>query len=81
MDSLYKEKVAAEFGRYIHDARERKGMLQATVAGQLGVSRAYYSMIEAGKREIYFTLAIRICRILSISLDDFVERMASYETN
>ncbi len=68
-----KQKVATEFGRFVREARERSGMTQADVAEQLGVSRSYYTMIEAGNREIYFTLALNICQILKLNINDFMK--------
>ena len=52
MKPVNKEKVAAEFGSFVREARERKGMYQADVAEQLGITRSYYTMIESGAREI-----------------------------
>lgn len=72
MKPVNKEKVATEFGRFVREAREKKGLYQADIAEQLGVSRSYYTMIEAGNREIYFTLAINICRVLDLNINDFV---------
>ena len=46
MKDFNKEQVAVEFGNFIREARERKGMIQADVAQRLGVSRSYYTMIE-----------------------------------
>ena len=73
MKTIDKEKVAAEFGRFVREARERKGLYQADVAEQIGVSRSYYTMIEAGNREIYFTLAINICRVLDLDIGQFMK--------
>ena len=75
MKTIEKEKVATEFGSFIREARENKGLLQADVAEKLGVSRSYYTMIEAGNREIYFTLAINICRVLDLNINDLVKRL------
>lgn len=75
MKNVDKEKVAKEFGAYIREAREKQGLLQADVAGRLGVSRAYYTHIEAGNRDIYFATALDICRILKLDFDEFVKRM------
>jgi transcriptional regulator with XRE-family HTH domain len=75
MKNVDKEKVAKEFGAYIREARERQGLLQADVAEQLGVSRAYYTHIEAGNRDIYFATALDICRILKLNFDEFVKLM------
>lgn len=73
MKTINKEKVSKEFGQFIREAREKKGLYQADIAEQLGVSRAYYTHIEAGNREIYFTLAINICRVLNLDVNDFVK--------
>ena len=75
MKPVNKEKVAAEFGSFVREARERKGMYQADVAEQLGITRSYYTMIESGAREIYFTLAINICRILNLDINEFTKRL------
>ena len=70
-----KEKIAVEFGAFIREAREQKGLLQADIAEKLGVSRSYYAYIESGSREIYFTLAINICQVLNLDISDFMKRV------
>lgn len=75
MKTVSKEKISTEFGVFIREARERKGLYQADVAEQLGVSRVYYTYIETGKRDIYFTLAVNICRVLDLDISEFVKRM------
>ena len=73
MKTLDKEKVAVEFGTFIREARERKGLYQADIAEKVGVSRSYYAFIEAGKRDIYFTLAVNICRVLDLDINEFMK--------
>ncbi len=73
MKAFDKEKVAVEFGAFVREARERQGMLQADVAEKLGVSRSYYTLIEAGKRDIYFATAMDICQILKLNINDFMK--------
>ena len=75
MKTIDKEMVAVEFGKFIREARENKGLYQADVAEKLGVSRAYYAFIETGKREIYFTLAINICHVLDLDINDLMKRL------
>jgi transcriptional regulator with XRE-family HTH domain len=75
MKSFEKDEVAKEFGQFIREAREAKGLYQAEIAEQLGVSRAYYTHIEAGNREIYITLALNICQILNLNMNDFMKRL------
>lgn len=75
MDNYEKERMAKEFGRFIREARERKGMIQAEVAEKIGVSRVYYTLIEAGNRDIYFTTAMKICKALGVDINDFVKHL------
>lgn len=75
MMAFDKEKVAVEFGTFVREARESQGLYQADVAEKLGVSRSYYTFIEAGKREIYFTLAINICQVLKLDINEFMKRL------
>lgn len=75
MKTVEKEMITVEFGQFIREAREGKGMLQAIVAEQLGVSRSYYTMIENGQRDIYFSLAINICRVLDLNINDFMKQL------
>ena len=70
-----KEKIAVEFGNFIREARESKGLFQADIAAKLGVSRGYYSYIETGGREIYFSLALKICDVLNLNINDFAKRL------
>lgn len=70
-----KEKIAKEFGAFIREAREKRGLYQADIAEQLGVSRAYYTHIEAGNRDIYFATAVDICHILKLDINEFVSRL------
>ena len=80
MKNFDKEKVVKEFGRYIREERERKGMIQAEAARKVGCSRSYYCMIESGDREIHFTLAVKICDVLDLSFDNFVKRLKITKT-
>ena len=70
-----KEKIAKEFGAFIREAREKRALYQADIAEQLGVSRAYYTHIEAGNRDIYFATAVDICHILKLDINEFVSRL------
>lgn len=74
MKPLDKELVAKEFGAFIRAAREARGMYQYEVAEQLGMTRAYYTRIESG-RDIYFSTALDICRVLNLDLNEFMERL------
>jgi DNA-binding XRE family transcriptional regulator len=51
----------------IKEARAAKGWSQAQLAGWLGVSQRYVSLLECGKRTLTPELESKICRLLSIS--------------
>lgn len=59
-------------GTAIRERRERLGILQATLAGQIGVSASYLSRIESGVETPGLTSpAVRkLAERLSVSLDD-----------
>lgn len=60
------------FGEFIRRGREKKDLYQTEVAEQLGVTQAYYSQIESGKRNVDLVLAMRICTILEVNLQDYI---------
>ena len=75
MNPIDKEKISAEFGSFLREAREKHGLYQADIAEKIGVSRSYYAYIENGQREIYFPLAINICRVLNLDIAEFINRL------
>lgn len=64
---------AIEFGRFIREAREARGLFQEDVAQALGVTRAYISAFELGKRNIDLGMALRLCDALDVDLNDFIQ--------
>ena len=75
MNPIAKEKISAEFGAFLREAREKQGLYQADIAEKIGTSRSYYAYIENGQRDIYFPLAINICRVLNLDVNEFMERL------
>ena len=71
---LDKDLVAKEFGAFIREVREARGMFQHEVAEKLGMTRAYYTRIESG-RDIYFSTALDICRVLDLDINEFMQRL------
>lgn len=63
-----------EFGSYIKEAREWRGMTQTEVAEQLDINQSYYSLIENGKREVDLVLALKICQELKLDMRDFITK-------
>lgn len=74
MKPLDKDLVAKEFGAFIREAREARGLYQYEIAEQLGMTRAYYTRIESG-RDIYFSTALDICRVLDLDMNEFMKRL------
>lgn len=40
------------------------------MASMLGISKGYYSLIENGKRRLYYDLAVKIAKIFNMMPDD-----------
>ena len=72
MVSKTKKECSVAFGTVMAQARERRGLYQSDVASELGITQAYYSQIENGRRVIDLELAIRTCKILGIDLTEFI---------
>lgn len=60
------------FGHFIRVGRLKTGLYQKDVAAMLGLSQAYYSQIEAGTRQVNLTMAMDICTVLKLDLNDFL---------
>jgi transcriptional regulator with XRE-family HTH domain len=61
-----------EFGKFIKRGREQKNLYQTEVAEQLGVTQAYYSRIESGQRNVDLVMAMKICSILGLKINDYI---------
>ena len=59
---------------YLKNMRENKGMTQQDVAGQLGISYQYYSLIENGDRQknMDITLAAKIAAVFGVEIGEIV---------
>lgn len=58
----------ASLGRLIQGARKERGMTQAGLAGQAGVSRAWLAKVESGHRAAEFELILRVLDALELDL-------------
>lgn len=67
--------VNVKFGEYIRSARVNKKIMQKELAKKLDITPAYYCQIENGKRNTDFFLAMKICDILELDLNDFVRAL------
>lgn len=63
-----------EFGEYIKRARETQHLYQQQVAEQLGITQQYYSHIENGTRNVDFVVAVKICNVLNLNVNEFIAR-------
>src|SRR3954468_4865400 len=54
-------------GADVRVARERRGWQQEELAGQLGVSQGYVSLLESGRRPVPKRLAAKLVSLLSLS--------------
>lgn len=50
--------------------RQSRGMTQAQVAQALGLSRAYYTQLEAGRRTPSLAVGLRIARFFDVSFEE-----------
>lgn len=60
-------------GASIRDARQRKGMTQAVLADELGLSVAYVSLIERAGRNPPWTTVVAIAKALGLPVARLVE--------
>jgi len=59
---------------WLKEARTAQRLTQKQMADAIGVTEAYYSMIESGERQkkMDLSVAIRIANTLGLSLDEVV---------
>lgn len=57
-------------GDLIRAERKRRGLQQGVLAKRLGITQAYLSELETGKKRPSFDLGVTICDALGISVSD-----------
>lgn len=72
MKLLDNESTYKAFGMFIRNAREKKGLTQHDVAVQLGISDSHYAYFESGQRKTTLPVALNLCTILGVDLNDFI---------
>lgn len=75
MIQFEKDKTYREFAVFIKIARKRSKLTQKEVAERLGITQAYYHLIEKGTRQIGLPLVLNICSTLDIDFQDFLLHM------
>ncbi|HTH72732.1 MAG TPA: helix-turn-helix transcriptional regulator [Candidatus Pristimantibacillus sp.] len=63
----------------IRPLRESKGLKQADIANELGVSRPTYTLMERGEREPTMTQLFTLARLLGVSTGELCSVVASYQ--
>jgi transcriptional regulator with XRE-family HTH domain len=71
MDRLYKL-----FGQKVKKIRERKGLSQAVVAREIGLSRTSITNIERGHQHISLHLLYELGRVLGVEIMDLLPERA-----
>lgn len=61
--------------RLLREAREQAGLTQVQFAERLQQSQSFVSKLERGDRRIDVIQLRTICRLLGLSLHEFVERL------
>jgi transcriptional regulator with XRE-family HTH domain len=59
----------------LKEVRQKKGLRQVDLAEQLGVPQSFISKYESGDRQLDVLELRRICELIGISLDDFVQQL------
>jgi transcriptional regulator with XRE-family HTH domain len=60
---------------HIKATREKLGMTQTQVAGQLGVGRSWVSKVETCDLALDLLYLIRLCRVYRLHASDMIELM------
>lgn len=74
MKNIDNQECLNKFGEFIKKGRENRGMYQREVATLAGTSQVYISQIEQGQRNVDLTLALKICQILRLDLNEFIKQ-------
>lgn len=73
MVQITEEQLAKDFGQFVKEARLQKGWYQDVVAARAGLTQAYYSNIEQGKRMPTLFTSLKLCDVLGLNYNDFIE--------
>lgn len=74
MKKIENNECQIRFGEFLRKGREQRDMLQSEVAALAGISQPFYSYIETGERNIDFVLALKLCQVLRLDLNNFIKQ-------
>jgi transcriptional regulator with XRE-family HTH domain len=66
--------INTSFGDFIRYKRENLGLTQGEVALLAGTTQGYLSKVEKGSREPTLTLALKLCEVLKLDINDFAKQ-------
>jgi XRE family transcriptional regulator, fatty acid utilization regulator len=66
---------SAAIGQRLRELRIERGIAQAELARQLGISPAYLNLLEKGRRNMQFPLLLRALEELSVELEGFMAQV------
>ncbi|WP_085505167.1 helix-turn-helix domain-containing protein [Thalassobacillus devorans] len=66
---------------WLSDIPQKKNMTQEQVAAQAFLNRSYYSLIETGKRNPSFNIAINIAKVLDFDPMRFFDEQVEFESD
>lgn len=71
-----KETVAPvqSFGEFVQSGRLRLNLTQEEVASKAGVNQGYLSRVESGEREPTVSIALKLCDVLNLDINDFASK-------
>jgi transcriptional regulator with XRE-family HTH domain len=64
--------VLRKLGETVRSCRRARGLTQEDLARSLGMSTAYISLIERGRRNPPYTRLVEIARVLAVRVRDLV---------
>ncbi len=76
---LYKEVIVLAYYRRIRDLREDHDLTQDQLVKILDMHKTTYTNYEQGKREIPFSLVIKLAKIYNVSIDYIAELIPNPE--
>ena len=72
MKLLDSDQAYRSFGTFIRAGRERRNYTQAEMAEILGISPSHYAYFESGSRRATLPMALNICSVLGLDINDFI---------
>lgn len=79
MKTVNVKDCSTSFGQFVREGRLKKQMLQTELAEMSGVTQAYISQIESGRRNAELGLALIMCGVLDLDIRVFISELCGLE--